>query len=309
MYERRSGLASMEKAEGESERFNSGVARMHFDLRGALSILEECLPRERQVSADGRGNPIILSQLALAARLTGRTDDAARYLSEALALAQEQREAFPYAYARAAWMAGRASLAEGDIALARDRFEAAARGALDLSDGHLAPRALWDLARLARRAGDGEHEEALLAESTAAAGPAPELSLTLDMQIQRAEFLLARHDVDSAAELIRGILIPLKGKATGNRITVYTVLLLCADMELARGHAPHTIAHATRLLGAARSVAERLGLEAPEPTERERTDRLAAFLTEKLGQNHRANEEALGAALDDEAALELTLTD
>jgi hypothetical protein len=93
----------------------------------------------------------------------------------------------------------------------------------------------------------------------------------------------------------------MRGKAVSSRLLIYPLLLLLAELDLTDS------LRAASLLGAAAGVASRLGLVTPERADRQRAARLRTVLSERLGAEHFAEAEATGAALDDEATLELAL--
>jgi predicted ATPase/DNA-binding SARP family transcriptional activator len=296
--------------ERRTEIFNAALFRTSIDLNWALTMLvRHSLPLEREYSSDGRANPIVLSQLALVARLAGQSEIAASYLAEALDLCRGREESNPDGYIRTLSFAGRAALSEGDLTLAQERFGMCLSVARQRGDMYMSALALCSLAALAHERGETELEQEYLSEAIDAAGAEPTISVELVFCRRRAELLLAQRDPEGAIALIIEKLRLLRGKALSFRLYVHPLLLLLADAELsARPAEPHQTAHAARLLGAAEGVATRLGLLAPERVDRERAAHLWATLSKRLGSERLAEEEAIGTALDDEAALEFALT-
>ena len=292
---------------GRTHLFNAGVFLLSSDLNRSLMILEQCLPLERATRDDGRANPVILSQLALVSRLTDQAERAAAYLSEALEVCRGREESDAHGYGRAMWIAGLAALAEDDFALAAGRFETAASVARERSISILETYALCGLAALARQTGEYERHEALLAEATAAAGPTPAIRLEPTLRRERAEQFLIAQDRMGAAAFLRDALNLLRGNARSLRLYAPPLLLLLTEAECSGDSEAHRAGRAARLIGAADGIAARLGLLATERAERERADRLRSHLLERLGAERLLREEAAGAALDDEAALEFAL--
>jgi len=291
---------------GRTSLFNAGVQLMSSDLPRALVILEQCLPLEREYG-NGAPNPVILSQLAFVNRLAGHPEAAATFLLEALELCRGQEESDPHGYARTLWVGGRAALAEGAFALAQQRFELSAVVAEQVSDNGLRVDALCGLAALARATGDREWEAIVLAKAIAAAKPEPRLALRQRLQKERVESLLATEDIRGAIALTRETLLLLRGNARSSRLYVYPLLLLFIEATVTSASAPDWAEQGARLLGATHSVSTRLGLVAPDRAEQEREMRLRTLLIPSLGPDYMARAHALGAAMDDEKALDLTI--
>lgn len=293
--------------EGRTYLFNAAMLIMASDLKRSLAMLEQCLPLEREYSGDGRANPVILSQLALVSRLVGQPGAAGHSLSEALAVCRGNEESDPHGFARAMWVAGDAALAEGDLSLALERFDTVSVVARRLGDFAMTTNVLCSLAAMARGMGDREREVALVTEAHAVAGPEPPFRQIQMLRWQRIESLWANDDQVGAMALAREGLIFFRGKARSFRLYVYPLSLLLTEAASVSGEDARRAERTARLLGAAEGIASRLGLLAPDRTERERAERLRATLTERLGTERFAIEEAAGAALDDEAALEFAL--
>jgi predicted ATPase/DNA-binding SARP family transcriptional activator len=291
---------------GRTILFNAGIYLVPSDLPRSLEILEQCLPLERE-SNNGVANPVILSQLAFVHRLAGHPERAAALLLDALELCRGQEESDPHGYARALWVGGRAALADGDFALAQQRLETSAVIAERLADTGLKADSLCSLAALARATGNREWEAIVLAEAIAAAGSEPRLTLRQRLQKERVESLLAAEDIRGATALALETLLLLRGNARSSRLYVYPLLLLLIEAMLAIASEPDRTEQVVRLLGAAHGVSRRLGLIAPDRAERERDMRLRTVLTPALEQEHMARAHALGAAMDDEAALEFAI--
>jgi len=296
---------------GRTALFNAGSALVQVDLRRALEIMEQCLPLERAASEEGRANPAILSELACVTQMLGQAERAATFLADALTLSAERGDRDLGGQYYALHEATRAALAEGNFSLAQERSEAFLRLARRIKDVGSEVTALCTLAVLARRDGDREREEALLSEAVAVAGKHPDLNTTRMLRRQSAESHLIRGEAAGGAALVYEAMTTIRGRARSFRPSLYSLLLLLAEAEWAEwleGGDPQGPDRASRLLGAASGVAERLGLLAPDHLDWERAMRLRAALTERRGPERLASEAAAGAALDDEAALEFALT-
>ncbi|MBC7806751.1 MAG: hypothetical protein H7145_11425 [Akkermansiaceae bacterium] len=292
---------------GRTFLYNAGIYLLTSDLHRALAIFEQCLPLERKHSNDGQANPIILARLTDTYRLTGQSDRAAAMLKEALKLCYGREKSDPLGCAMAQLTAGRAAMMEGDHSHAADCFRATVTLAEQLGVAFVWANALCCLAVLARERGDQEWEESLVAQAIVRAGPTPHYRLIPTLQQQQEELLLLRGDIQGATALAHNTLTLFRGKSASFRLALYPHFLLLAEAELLNGSEIHRAEWVARLVGAAGTIARRLGLVAPERSDNERAARLRTALARQLGTERLIEEEVAGAALDDEAALEFAL--
>ena len=293
--------------DGRTLLFNAAVSRMPSNLKWSLATLQQCLPLEQAASTDGRANPVILSQLAFVARLVGQRENAAFFLSETLGLCRGREEQDPHGYMRTLWYAGCDAISSGDLMLAQEYFETGISISRNLGDVYATANMLCGLSALAHEKGDKEQVQIYLSEANAVVGAEPAINMLVVLHRRQAEFLLIRGDRTDATGLVITTLALLRGKALSFRLYIYPLLLLLAEMKLSVSAERHHTEQAARLLGTAMGLAERLGLVTPDRAERERVLRLRTILFERLGPERFAIEEATGAALDDEAALEFAL--
>lgn len=292
---------------GRTALYNGAVCLGRSDAHRSLAMLEECLPLERSVSLDGRANPVILSSLVDAYCAVGNDEQVAIYLAEALDLCQGREESDPNACMTAYLCAGKTALDQGELVLAQDYMEKMIEMARrNLAKGREA-HATCVLVKLAVMSGEYERAGHLLAEAIELMGPEPAMIELQHLRFVEADFLLATGKAGDAAALARDTLSLLCGKARANRTNVHPLLLLVIEADLTVGEQKRGAAErAARLFGAAGGMAARCGLSVGR-TDRERIARVCAMLAARVGPERMAEEEAIGAALDDEAALELAV--